>query len=196
MTGHGVESGKVRVVPYDPAWPEKYADEARRVRSAIGHLIEDVQHIGSTAIPGMAAKPIIDIAVAVADTGVIESLVRPLEALGYQYRGLLLGIEGHYFFRKGDPREYYLHVFSHHSEFWVRRIAFRDYLITRGDVAAEYRTLKERLAAEHADDRTSYTAQKNAFVEKVTDIALKAQRDDRADMDNPRCCTPDDPCQP
>jgi GrpB-like predicted nucleotidyltransferase (UPF0157 family) len=185
VTG-GVEPGEVKVVPYDPAWPKKYADEARRLRRAIGHLVEDIQHIGSTAIPGIVAKPIIDIAVAVADAGIIEPLVRPLEALGYEYRGLLFGVAGHCFFRKGEPREYFLHVFAHRSDFWARRITFRDYLMTHGDVAAEYRTLKTGLAARHAADRTSYTAEKKAFVEKVTDMAMKAQRDGPADPDEPR----------
>ena len=183
----GLESGKVRVVPYDPAWSKKYADEARRVRSAIGPMINDIQHIGSTAIPGMAAKPIIDIAVAVADTAVVESLVPALAALGYQYRGLLFGIEGPHFFRKGDPREYFLHVFEGGSDLWAEPIAFRDYLITHADVAAEYRALKERLAAEHAGDRTAYTAEKKGFVEKVTQIAVKAQQDAQQDADEPSC---------
>lgn len=171
----GLESGKVKVVPYDAAWPRKYADEASRLRSAIGGMVEDIQHIGSTAIPGMAAKPIIDIAVAVADTATVASLIPPLARLGYEYRGLLAGIEGHHFFRKGDPREYYLHVFEHESAFWAGRIAFRGYLVSHADEAAEYRALKERLAGEHADDRTSYTAKKKAFVERVTAIAVKAQ---------------------
>ena len=183
VTAQGVEPGKVRVVPYDPAWPEKYANEAGRVRSAVGHLIEDIQHIGSTAIPGMAAKPIMDIAVAVADTGVVESLVSHLEAIGYEYRGLLGGTPGHYFFRKGDPREYFLHVFEHRRDFWARRIAFRDYLIANADVATEYRRLKEQLAADYPDDRTSYTAQKKAFVERVTDLALNAQQGTAAAAD-------------
>ncbi|MHC4481723.1 MAG: GrpB family protein [Planctomycetota bacterium] len=165
----------MRVVPYDPAWPKKYADEARRLWGAIGSMIEDVQHIGSTAIPGMAAKPMIDIAVAVADNAVVTSLIPPLAGIGYECRGLLAGIEGHHFFRKGDPRKYYLHVFERGSAFWAARIAFRDYLISHADEAAEYRALKERLAGEYADDRTSYTAEKKAFVERVTAIAVKAQ---------------------
>jgi GrpB-like predicted nucleotidyltransferase (UPF0157 family) len=173
-SGQGLEPGKVRVVAYDPGWSRKYNDEASRLWSALGTMVEDIQHIGSTAIPGMSAKPIIDIAVAVANTDIVESLVPRLEGLGYEYRGLLLGIEGHYFFRKGDPREFFLHVLKHGSEFWVRRIALRDYLIAHADVADEYRALKDRLASEHADDRTSYTAEKKAFVERVTDIAVNA----------------------
>jgi GrpB-like predicted nucleotidyltransferase (UPF0157 family) len=174
-----LEGGTVRVVPYDPAWAGKYDREAKRLRNAVGSMVEDIQHIGSTAIPGMAAKPIIDIALAVPDVSVVASLVKPLEGLGYEDRGLLLGIEGHYFFRRGDPREFFLHVFEHRSEFWARRIVFRDYLIAHGDVAGEYRALKKRLAARYVDDRTSYTAEKKAFVEKWTDIAMKALSDAR-----------------
>ena len=172
----GLISGKVKVVPYNPMWPRKYAKEAALLQEAIGPLVADLEHIGSTAIPGLSAKPIIDIAVAVDDIGLVKSLIAPVEYLGYAYRALLLGIEGHHFFRKGDPREYFLHVFAHRSDFWTRRIAFRDYLRANADVAIQYRVLKERLAAEHTDDRTSYTAGKKAFVERVTDMAVKAQQ--------------------
>jgi len=175
----GLKGGTVRVVPYDPAWADRYDREASRLRDAVGSMVEDIQHIGSTAIPGMAAKPIIDIAVAVADVSVVESLAPRLEDLGYEDRGLLLGIEGHYFFRRGNPREYFLHVFEQSSDFWARSIAFRDYLVAHSDVAAEYIALKERLAAKYADDRTSYTAEKKAFVERVTDIAMNDQSDAR-----------------
>ena len=113
----GLKGGKVKVVPYSPKWPEKYAREARLLQEAIGPIVEDIQHVGSTAIPDMPAKPIIDIAVAVANIEAVESLIAPLENLGYEYRGLLLGIEGHHFFGKGDPREYFLHVFEHGSDF-------------------------------------------------------------------------------
>jgi GrpB-like predicted nucleotidyltransferase (UPF0157 family) len=161
-----LESGRVRVVPYDPAWPEKYADEARRIRRAAGGLIVDIQHIGSTAIPGMSAKPIIDIAVAVADLDAahLGRLVSVLTGLGYEYRGLLFGREGHHLFRKGDPREFFLHVFDQRSRLWTERVAFRDYLVGHPAVATEYRKLKQELAARYPDDRASYTAAKTAFV--------------------------------
>ncbi len=172
---NGLERGKVKVADYDPAWPKKYAAEAEQLRDSLGNLVADIQHIGSTAVPGLAAKPIIDIAVAVADIQAVDALVGPLEALGYEYRGLLAGIEGHHFFRRGNPREFFLHVFEAGGDFWRRRIAFRDYLIAHPDVAAEYATLKERLAREYADDRSSYTAEKKAFIGRVTDVALRNQ---------------------
>lgn len=177
----GLKGGEVNVVSYSPTWPEKYAAEVSLLQRAIGPLTEDIQHIGSTAIPGMPAKPIIDIAVAVSAMQAVESLIVPLKDIGYGYRGLMFGIEGHHFFRKGDPREYFLHVFAHRSDFWARRIAFRDYLITHADVAAQYRELKKRFAAQHADDRTSYTANKKSFVERMTDIAIKAQQGNALD---------------
>ncbi len=137
-----MHSGEVEVVAYDPAWTDKYATEARLLLCAIGDSVADIQHIGSTAIRGMAAKPIIDIAIAVNDLDAVSSLVQPLETLGYECRGLLAGIDGHYFFRKGDPREYFLHVFEKDSSFWKRRLAFRDYLNTHWDAAIEYQALK------------------------------------------------------
>jgi GrpB-like predicted nucleotidyltransferase (UPF0157 family) len=171
----GLASGMVRVVPYNPAWADKYAEEAGRIRHAVGASAVDIQHIGSTAIPGMAAKPIIDMALGVADISIVQSMAPMLEGIGYEDRGLLNGIEGHHFFRKGNPREFFLHVFEHDGEFWVQRIAFRDDLIANPDVAAEYQGLKEGLAAEYADDRASYTAGKRAFVERVTDAAVEAR---------------------
>ena len=171
----GLESGKVAVIPYDLAWVEKYTKEAHLLQDVLGSRVEDIQHIGSTAIPGMAAKPIIDIAVAVANVDVVESLVQPLEAAGYEYRGKLNGIEGHFFFRKGNPREYFLHAFEHQSGFWRKRIAFRNYLITHPDLASKYQVLKEKLATEYPDDRKSYTSAKEKFIKKVTDMAIRAQ---------------------
>ena len=174
----GLKSGQVALVPYDPAWVGKYARERRVLRDVLGSHVEDIQHIGSTAIPGMAAKPIIDIAVAVADIDTVESLVSLLEAVGYEYRGLLNGIEGHFFFRKGDPREFFLHVFAHQSDFWSQRLTFRDYLISHPDLASRYQALKRRLATEYPNDRSSYTAAKKAFIEEVTDLACGTEEDE------------------
>lgn len=170
----GLKSGEVKLVPYSPAWPIKYTAEERLLQQTIGTLIEEIQHIGSTAIPGLAAKPIIDIAVAVADLATVAALIAPLQTIGYEYRGLLNGIAGHHFFRKGDPREYFLHLFAHHSDFWNGRLAFRDYLRTHSAVAADYVELKRLAAAQHANDRAAYTASKQAFIEQVTRLALAA----------------------
>ena len=174
MSKQGLRSGEVEVVPYDPAWDEKYSKEAQMLWNAIGNRVADIQHIGSTAIKGMSAKPIIDIAVAVEVIDIAPSLTQSLKAIGYDNRGKWGGIEGHYFFRKGNPREYFLHVFEKQSDFWRRRLAFRDYLIAHKDVALAYQTLKMNLAALYPDDRGAYTCNKKAFVEEITDIALKA----------------------
>lgn len=169
----GLKSGEVKVAPYSPDWPVKYAAEERLLQQTIGPLIEEIQHIGSTAIPGLAAKPIIDIAVAVANLATVEALIAPLQTIGYEYRGLLNGIAGHYFFRKGDPRVYFLHLFAHHSDFWRRRLAFRDYLRAHSAVAADYVARKRLAAAQHPNDRDAYTASKQAFIEQVTTLALQ-----------------------
>lgn len=167
----GLQSGKVTVVPYDSKWVEKYAREAISIRKALGGLIQDIQHVGSTSVPGMDAKPIIDIMVGLEDLSVVASLVSPLRALGYLYRGLLLGIEGHYFFRKGEPiKEYFLHVFEYGGGFWNQRIAFRERLITSPELAQEYRELKQRLAKQHPDNREAYTAGKKGFIERTVPL--------------------------
>jgi len=105
----GLQRKIVKLVPYSPEWPRLFAQEERLLRAAIGAYVVDIQHVGSTAIPGMEAKPIIDIAVALRRLEDVEKCIEPLERLGYEYD------EEHpdrHFFVKGDPsrRTHYLHM--------------------------------------------------------------------------------------
>lgn len=118
----------------------------------------------SAALP--SAKPIIDIAVAVRQIADAESCVIPLESIGYEYRGEQ-GIPGRHFFAKGEPRTHHLHLVEADSVFWRSHLLFRDYLRQHADVAAEYETLKRRLAIEYKDNREAYTEGKAAFIENV-----------------------------
>jgi GrpB-like predicted nucleotidyltransferase (UPF0157 family) len=168
----GLESGTVRVVPYDPAWPRLYAVEVARLlpfldREGVSLVFE---HTGSTAIPGMAAKPILDILAGRGTDAEREPAIRALQAAGYRYRGEQ-EIPGRDFFRRGEPRQYHMHVAHMKSEFWRDHRAFRDYLRSHADAAAEYAALKRELAVKHPFDREAYIEGKGAFVQAILRLA-------------------------
>ena len=168
--------GDIVVVEYDPSWPARYERERAGIVEALGDVMEGVvavEHVGSTAVPGLAAKPIIDIIVGVRELPVGEGCIQPLESLGYEYRGLLeTGIPGRYYFRKGNPRSHHLHMVQHGTEFWQRHLLFRDLLRERPAVAQEYASLKKELALQYRTDRLAYTEAKTPFI----DAALARER--------------------
>ena len=170
----GLASGTVRVVPYDAAWPRLYAEEVSRLlpfldREGVTLVFE---HTGSTSIPGMAAKPILDILAGRATDEEREPAIRALEAAGYVYRGEQ-EIPGRDFFRRGDPRRYHIHLAAVGSDFWRDHRAFRDYLRAHAGAAAEYAALKRDLAAKHPLDREAYIEGKTAFVKRILALALR-----------------------
>ena len=176
----GLKRGTVRLEPHAPAWVELYAKEERQIRNTIGALIEDVQHVGSTAVADLHAKPIIDIAIAVADLTVVQECVDPLVRLGYEYFGDRDNI-GDHFFAKGpdDNRTHYIHMVRADSENWKHYLIFRDVLRQDSEMRQQYDALKRKLAQSHAGDRKSYTELKGIFVENV----LKARTEQGAGGD-------------
>ncbi len=159
----------VVVVDYDSSWPARYERERAGIVEALGDVMEGVaaiEHVGSTAVPGLAGKPIIDIMVGIRELAGGERCVQPLEALEYEYRGDA-GIPGRYYFRKGNPRSHHLHMVEHRSEFWQRHILFRDLLRERPAVAREYAALKKELAVRYRTDRLAYTEAKTPFIESA-----------------------------
>ena len=169
---------EVEIVDYDPRWPLLFDEEAERLRSAIDpSLIVGLEHFGSTAIPGLSAKPIIDILIAVRSLAAAKaSLVAPLRTLDYVYWADNPK-KDRMFFVKGMPpfgskRTHHVHVTELHGEMW-QRLAFRDYLRVHPEEAAVYAQLKSRLAAEHRTDREAYTDAKSAYVETVLRKAIK-----------------------
>lgn len=162
----------VRLVSHDPAWAARFREEAELLRVTIGTWITGgVHHIGSTAVPGLDAKPIIDIAVGVesleASQPCIE-LLRKIEYLYSPYRGEVM-----HWFCKPDParRTHHLHLMPTGSARLRDEIVFRDYLRAHPARAAEYGDVKRRLADEHTEDREAYTSAKADFVESVTAAA-------------------------
>jgi GrpB-like predicted nucleotidyltransferase (UPF0157 family) len=171
----GLASGKVRIVPYTDEWRRDYETEEKNLRAAIGDLVLDIQHVGSTSVPGLAAKPIIDIAAFVASLDLGERCIGPLQRIGYEYKqdG---GIPGRHFFAKGskDNRTHYLHVEAIDGPLWKNHILFRDYLRRHPEAVEEYTGLKRELAERYKDDRDTYMAGKDAFIQG---ILAKAERE-------------------
>jgi GrpB-like predicted nucleotidyltransferase (UPF0157 family) len=161
----GLESKTVRVVPYHAGWADLYARDADRLHERLkAHdLAIALEHTGSTSVPGLAAKPIIDILGGWRDDVDRPHLIAALEAAGYVHRGEQ-GIPGREFFRRGDPRQYHLHLTALGSTFWVDHLAFRDFLRANPWARDEYASLKMKLAEQHPRDRESYIDGKAAFV--------------------------------
>src|SRR5918992_128153 len=170
MTMLGLERGTVRLVPHTERWHDLFAEEERRLRVAFGDYALAIEHVGSTAICGLSAKPIIDIAVAVREIADAEECMTALEQLGYEYRGEQ-GIPGRHFFGKGEPRTHHLHMVELSSDFWRSHLLFRDYLLQHRETTEKYERLKKELAEKYKGDREAYTEGKAAFIESVLEAA-------------------------
>ena len=167
----------VEIVDYDPRWPLLFDEEARRLRAVLDpSLLVGLEHFGSTAIPGLSAKPIIDILIAVRSLAAAKaSFVDALRKLDYVYWADNPK-KDRMFFVKGMPpfgsgRTHHVHVTEPNGEMW-QRLAFRDYLRAHPQEAAEYARLKRQLASEHRTDREAYTEAKSAYVEAVMRKAI------------------------
>ncbi|WP_211786424.1 GrpB family protein [Kitasatospora viridis] len=155
------------VQEYDPSWPGQFEQLRARVLDALGDLAVGVEHVGSTAVPGLPAKPVIDLDVVVASAEDVPAAVERLAGLGYQHEGDL-GIPGREAFRwpSGSER-HHLYLCPRDSPELARHLRFRDHLRAHPEVAAAYARLKLDAAAAHRDDRDAYSAAKSGFVEQV-----------------------------
>ena len=154
----------IRVVPHDPEWTRWFEDERAVLERALAPWLEGgIHHVGSTAIPGIAAKPIVDIVAGVRDFDEARAAHQPLRAHGYRYAPHREGI-AHHFERCG---RFGLHLTKPGSDLWRERLAFRDLLRNDPALAGDYEALKFRLAHEHPDDPAAYTAGKREFVTRV-----------------------------
>ena len=162
----GLEKGVVKIISHTEQWHQSFAEEEARLRYVIGEFVVAVEHIGSTSVCGISAKPILDIAAAVNDKASGEKCVAPLESIGYEYRGEL-GIAGRFYFVKGAPRTHHLHMLLSGSAEWRNHLSFRNYLRQNPSAAEEYDKLKKELAQKYQNDRDSYLDGKADFVEKI-----------------------------
>ncbi len=149
-----------------------FKEEKCRLQAVVGPYVLDIQHVGSTAIPGMVAKPILDIAIAVRNFEEARVCIQPIEQLGYEFKGEL-GIPRRHFFVKGEPRTHHVHMNELGSQDWNNQIDFRDFLIQHPETAEEYARLKLALAQRFPTDRQSYLDGKAPFIEQVLQLAMQ-----------------------
>jgi GrpB-like predicted nucleotidyltransferase (UPF0157 family) len=165
----------VRLVPYDDLWPREFEAEADRLIRACDDLPMRVEHIGSTAVPGLFAKPIIDILVGVPPRDSRAPYIAALVAIGYEHLGAH-GVPGRDYFRRGAPRSHHVHMVSWSSALWRDHLAFRDYLRAHPAVAQEYTVLKRELAAAFPDDARKYSEEKAPFINATLRAAESAAK--------------------
>ncbi len=161
------------MVDYDHDWPAMFDTESQLLRDTLGEQVIDIHHIGSTAVPGLAAKPIIDILLEVRDVIALDDFDEAMIGIGYIPRGEL-GIAGRRFYIKGGlDRSHHVHAFNAGSEGVIRHIAFRDYLIAHPEIAAEYAVLKKRCARDCENDSEKYCDMKDDFVKRHEVLAVE-----------------------
>jgi GrpB-like predicted nucleotidyltransferase (UPF0157 family) len=165
----GLQRGTIRIVPADPSWSGDFAAEQERLLVAIGHLVVAIQHVGSTAVPGLDAKPIIDIAIAVARLDDIACCRPLLVAMGYLDRGDTGRDGGYLFVKERDPevRTHHLHMVTLADPQWANYIRFRDRLRTDTALRDEYGALKRTLQDHFSHNRRGYTEAKGPFIRRV-----------------------------
>lgn len=162
----GVEQGTVRLEEYDPRWPAWAAAEQARLQDALGALVAQIAHIGSTAVPGLPAKPILDLALVVESADRLPALAVGMAGLGYRAWGEH-GLPGRQFFSRGEPVTHHVHAVAAGSPHWAVWLRFRDRL--RADAAdrTAYAACKRRLAQAHPADRQAYTRGKDDLVTAI-----------------------------
>ncbi len=176
---------EIAIEPYDPRWPVQFQLERQHLLDCLpNELLERIEHFGSTAVPGLSAKPIVDMLIGVTSFSATRQRIVPvLEGQGYEYFWRpTFGDDRppwYAWFIKRDPmtghRTHHLHMVESTSAFrehWDR-LLFRDYLIEHPDTAVEYDELKRGLASQHADDRVQYTHGKAEFIVRVTELARR-----------------------
>lgn len=172
---HALEE-RVVLVPYDPRWPKLFAEERDRLLARLGSRLVEIRHFGSTAVPGLAAKPVIDLIAGVGSMDEADALLPELRGLGYHYPGaanagipnrrwLFMHHEGH--------RTHQLHLVEHDGAAWRDRVGFCERLKADAGLRARYGALKQALAARFAADRDDYNAHKQAFILSAIGAARK-----------------------
>ncbi len=181
------EMRNIVVVPYDPSWPEKFQLEAAKIAAILGQELLSIHHIGSTAIPGISAKPIIDMMPVVRSIEKVEEFNPTLMQLGYEPKGEN-GIPGRRFFVKGgdEHRTHHVHTYESGNPEVARHLDFRDYLMAHPQEAQRYASLKLELAKEFPHDIFGYMAGKDAFIKEIISKAQagRTRQIETVDKDN------------
>ena len=174
----------VEIAIYDESWTEAFEEERKLLTSAIGNYVTgSIEHVGSTSVPGLAAKPIVDIQVGVANLQQSRPAFGALEAIGYRYASVCPHVMHYFEKRVLGKQPYNLQLIPYLSDCWNLRIAFRDYLRSHSEIAREYAALKCELARSFRFDRAAYREGKDPFIRRTAKRALSwAQRDLKGTM--------------
>ena len=165
-----MEHAPVIILPYDPAWPSLYTAEKERILNEIGQYVVNIEHMGSTAVPGLAAKPVIDILIGVRSLADAPLFIPSLLPLGYDY---VNRYEDEMPFRRYLHRKingehtHHLHMVEPDTDFYKVQLAFRDYLRAHPDDRDQYAALKNKLAEKYQKDRMAYTDAKSGFIQGI-----------------------------
>ncbi len=168
----GLAPNAVWLAEPNPLWANLYAEEAICLNAALGTSLLGLEHYGSTSVPGLKAKPILDILAGIGTLSDGPLLAAPLAALGYDYAGADI-VPGHHIFGKGRVRPHLLHAVEHNSVIWHEALRFRNALRTDPILASEHEALKVRLSELYAESRAEYTAAKAGFIQSVLDMTKK-----------------------
>lgn len=166
----GLPDGSVQIFPFNPAWGEFFAAEKGRLTQVLRERVVEIQHIGSTSIPGMPSKPILDIGVSVVDFEDAKECVDPVVGLGYTYLGEH-GIRRRHFFTRGNPRTHHIHMLESSSRAWRAHLWFKTFLSEHADYAREYAQLKFDLAEIYKTDPDAYQEGKDDFIKRILSLA-------------------------
>jgi GrpB-like predicted nucleotidyltransferase (UPF0157 family) len=165
----------VVVVNYDPDWPQRFQFFRGRITAALGRLAGIVEHVGSTAVVGLAAKPIIDMDVLLASADALTEAIERLANLGYTHQGDLGIPEREAFLGPTNDLPHHLYVCPPHSREFKRHLAFRDYLRANSQEAKAYGDLKQALALKFVHDRAAYMAGKDEFIREILSRAISEE---------------------
>jgi GrpB-like predicted nucleotidyltransferase (UPF0157 family) len=162
----------IEIVPYDPTWPARFEEEAARLSQALGDLAVAIEHIGSTSVPGLAAKPVVDIQISVARLDPLDTILEPLAGAGYTHAPSDWDAFYPFFHKPATwPHAFHVHVCTAGGREERRHLAFRDHLRAHPDAAREYEALKRRLAAVHSaetiESRQAYSDAKSEFIAPI-----------------------------
>lgn len=164
---------EIQLTPYNIAWKKEFTKEAATLITIMSAQVLEVHHIGSTAVPGLSAKPIIDLLIEVKDIKKVDTYNQRMEQLGYEAKGEN-GIKGRRYFQKGgNERTHHVHIYEKGHPEINRHIWFRDYLRTHPDAAKEYEKLKIELAHRYRFEPEKYVENKTNFIHKIDGLALK-----------------------
>ena len=165
--------GPIRIVNYDPQWPEFYRDYATDIVRVLDGQISKVAHVGSTSIQGLGAKPTIDISITVKDINA-EQIIEQMRNLGYNYNSSYekeMPFRRYFVMKEGDKHLVHVHIVPINNQFHRDMIVFRNYLRKYRDIRDEYHLLKTRLANKYKENRTGYQEAKSEFIQNMLEMA-------------------------